>query len=85
MEIDGRNLKIFSASAVDVAGEPGEILSSENELVIAAGNGALALAEVQLEGTADEREQVSARRADLAAPRPPSVRWDASFRARRES
>ena len=35
---------------VHLAGEPGEILSSENELVIAAGNGALALGEVQLEG-----------------------------------
>ena len=50
MEIDERNLKIFSASIVDLAGEPGEILSSENELVIATGNSALALREVQLEG-----------------------------------
>jgi len=50
MKIDGRNLKIFSASAVDVAGEPGQILGSEDELLIAAGSGALALGEVQLEG-----------------------------------
>ena len=50
MEIGGRNLKIFSASVVDLSGEPGEILKSENELVIAAGKGALLLGEVQLEG-----------------------------------
>ena len=50
MEISGRNLKIFSASVVDLSGEPGEILKSENELVIAAGKGALLLGEVQLEG-----------------------------------
>jgi methionyl-tRNA formyltransferase len=50
MEIDGKNLKIFSASVVDLAGKPGEILSSENELVIATGKDALSLAEVQLEG-----------------------------------
>ena len=50
MEISGRNLKIFSASVVDLSGEPGEILKSENELVIAAGKGALLLGELQLEG-----------------------------------
>jgi methionyl-tRNA formyltransferase len=45
-----RNLKIFSATVVDFGGEPGEILRSQNELVIAAGKGALSLGEVQLEG-----------------------------------
>jgi methionyl-tRNA formyltransferase len=45
-----RNLKIFSATVVDVEGTPGEILRSQNELVVAAGNGALSLREVQLEG-----------------------------------
>ena len=35
MKLDGRNLKIFSASVVDLGGKPGEILRSENELVIA--------------------------------------------------
>jgi len=50
MKLTGRNLKIFSASVVDLGGKPGEILSSENELVIAAGKGALSLGEVQLEG-----------------------------------
>jgi methionyl-tRNA formyltransferase len=50
MKIDGRNLKIFSASIVDLRGEPGEILRSEKELVIAAGKGALSLGNVQLEG-----------------------------------
>jgi methionyl-tRNA formyltransferase len=50
MEFDGRNLKIFSAVIVPIHGTPGEILRSENELVIAAGEEALSLCEVQLEG-----------------------------------
>ena len=50
MKIDGRNLKIFSSSIVDVSAEPGEIVRSEKELVIAAGKGALSLGNVQLEG-----------------------------------
>jgi methionyl-tRNA formyltransferase len=50
MEIDGQNLKIFSTSVVDLSGEPGEILRSEDGLVIAARKGALSLSEVQLEG-----------------------------------
>jgi methionyl-tRNA formyltransferase len=50
MKINGRSLKIFSASVADLSGEPGEILRSENELVIAAGKDALSLREVQLEG-----------------------------------
>ena len=45
-----RNLKIFSAKVVDFQRRPGEILRSQNELVIAAGKGALSLHEVQLEG-----------------------------------
>jgi methionyl-tRNA formyltransferase len=45
-----RNLKIFSATIVDLHGRPGEILQSDNELVVAAGKGALSLREVQLEG-----------------------------------
>src|SRR6266699_3569273 len=50
MKLDGQNLKIFSAFIVDLSGEPGKILRSEKELVIAAGKGALSLGEVQLEG-----------------------------------
>jgi len=45
-----RNLKIFSAEVVDVEGRPGEILRSQNELVVAAGKRALSLRKVQLEG-----------------------------------
>jgi methionyl-tRNA formyltransferase len=44
------NLKIFSATVVGLRGTPGEILKCENDLVVAAGNGALSLREVQLEG-----------------------------------
>jgi methionyl-tRNA formyltransferase len=56
MRIDRQNLKIFSASVVDLNGQPGEILHSEKELIVATGKGALSLAEVQLEG----RRQMSA-------------------------
>jgi methionyl-tRNA formyltransferase len=46
-----RNLKLFSASIVDLSGKPGEIVRADgNGLVFAAGNGAVALGEVQLEG-----------------------------------
>jgi methionyl-tRNA formyltransferase len=50
MRINSRNLKIFSASVVDLCGRPGEILRSEKELIVAAGKSALSLGEVQLEG-----------------------------------
>jgi methionyl-tRNA formyltransferase len=43
-------LKIFSATVVDLQGKPGQILRSQNELIVAAGKGALSLHEVQLEG-----------------------------------
>jgi methionyl-tRNA formyltransferase len=45
-----RNLKIFSATVVDLPGKPGEILRSQKEFIIAAGKGALSLSQVQLEG-----------------------------------
>src|SRR6266496_535298 len=50
MKIERQTLKIFSASIVDLSGEPGDILRSETELVIAASKGALSMSEVQLEG-----------------------------------
>jgi methionyl-tRNA formyltransferase len=49
-QIGGQNLKIFSATVVDLSGQPGEILRSQGQLVIAAGKGALSLGDVQLEG-----------------------------------
>jgi methionyl-tRNA formyltransferase len=45
-----RKLKIFSATMVDLGGKPGEVLARDKEFVIAAGDGALSLKEVQLEG-----------------------------------
>jgi methionyl-tRNA formyltransferase len=45
-----RNLKIFAAAIVDLRGQPGEILRKKNELIVAAGRGALSLGGVQLEG-----------------------------------
>jgi methionyl-tRNA formyltransferase len=50
MKFDGRNLKVFSAIIVSLLGKPGEILRREREFVVAAGEGALSLGEVQLEG-----------------------------------
>src|SRR5213083_1604129 len=50
MAIDHRNLKIFAATIVDLSGKPGQISRNENELIVAAGEGALSLGEVQLEG-----------------------------------
>ena len=50
MKLDRQNLKIFSASVVDLNSQPGEILPSDKELIVATGKGALSLAEVQLEG-----------------------------------
>jgi methionyl-tRNA formyltransferase len=49
-KIDNRTLKIFSAAIVDLSGKPGTILRSQDELVIAAGDRALSLGDVQLEG-----------------------------------
>jgi methionyl-tRNA formyltransferase len=45
-----RNLKIFSATIVNLESKPGEILPSDDQMIIAAGKGALSLREVQLEG-----------------------------------
>src|SRR5258707_1535051 len=50
MKVDLQNLKVFSASVVDLNGQPGEVLRNDQDLVVAAGKGALSLAEVQLEG-----------------------------------
>src|SRR4030095_4531297 len=50
MKVSSQNLKIFSASVVDLNDQPGQILRSDNDLIVATGKGALSLAEVQLEG-----------------------------------
>ena len=50
MKVGDQNLKIFSASIVDLNGQPGEILRSDKDLIVATGKGALSLVEVQLEG-----------------------------------
>jgi len=50
MELDHRNLKIFSATVVNGNGKPGEVLRTEDELIVATADRALSLAEVQLGG-----------------------------------
>jgi methionyl-tRNA formyltransferase len=62
------NLKIFSASIVDINGKPGEIIQTNDDgLAFAAGVRALALGEVQLEGKQrmSAREFVRGRRLSL--------------------
>src|SRR2546421_2365215 len=49
-EFNGRNLKIFSATIVDLRGKAGEILRKDRELVVATSDRALSMTEVQLEG-----------------------------------
>src|SRR5436305_7904267 len=49
-EFNGRNLKIFSATIVDLRGKAGEILRKDRELVVATSDRALSLTDVQLEG-----------------------------------
>src|SRR5213079_3207294 len=43
MKVDEQNLKIFSASVVDLNGKPGEILIRKDQLIVATGKDALAL------------------------------------------
>jgi methionyl-tRNA formyltransferase len=50
MKVHHQNLKVFSASVVDLNGQPGEVLRGDKDLIVATGKGALSLAEVQLEG-----------------------------------
>jgi methionyl-tRNA formyltransferase len=50
MKLDRQNLKVFSASVVDLKGQPGEVLLGDKDLIVATGKGALSLGEVQLEG-----------------------------------
>jgi methionyl-tRNA formyltransferase len=50
MKVHHQNLQVFSASVVDLNGQPGEVLRSDKDLIVATGKGALSLAEVQLEG-----------------------------------
>lgn len=45
-----KRLKVFKTALCDISGSPGEVLDSSNKLVIACGNGAIELIEVQLEG-----------------------------------
>jgi methionyl-tRNA formyltransferase len=49
-KIDNRNLKIFSATIVDLSGKPGHVWHRDDEVIIAAKDRALSLREVQLEG-----------------------------------
>ena len=49
-EFDGRKLKIFGSSIVDLRGKPGEILRRDREFVVATADRGLSITEVQLEG-----------------------------------
>ena len=64
-----RNLKIFSASVVDGRGTTGEVLRSDEEVIVAAGKQGLLLGEVQLEGKRRMRAAEFAR----GFPRAPRI------------
>jgi methionyl-tRNA formyltransferase len=66
-KIADRNLKIYSASIVDLSGKPGTVLRHEKEVVIAAGTGALSLEQVQLEGKRRMSAPEFARGFDVAS------------------
>ena len=48
--MDGNPFKIYSAKVVEMQGKPGQILKSDNELIIACGNNAISLLMVQKAG-----------------------------------
>ena len=50
-KLDGKTLKIWKATVLDKTGTPGEVIEvTKDSMVIACGEGALSLTEVQLEG-----------------------------------
>lgn len=51
-ELDGRAVKLFGAQATEDRGAPGQVLTAEGRLLIAAGEGAVAVQEVQPAGKA---------------------------------
>jgi methionyl-tRNA formyltransferase len=51
-ELDGAELKLYSARATDGRGPPGEVLATDGRLLIAAGSGAVDVFEVQPAGKA---------------------------------
>jgi methionyl-tRNA formyltransferase len=48
--LDGREIKLFGARVAEGRGAPGEVLAAADRLVVAAGSGAVAVAEVQPAG-----------------------------------
>jgi len=51
-ELDGREVKLFGARVAEGRGAPGQVLTADGALVIAAGGGAVAIDEVQPAGKA---------------------------------
>ena len=49
-ELDGREVKLFEASAADGSGMPGEVIQADSRLLIAGGDGVVAVEEVQPAG-----------------------------------
>jgi methionyl-tRNA formyltransferase len=49
-ELDGREVKLFGATTVSMSGAPGEVLRADGDFVLAVGNAAIAVAEVQPAG-----------------------------------
>lgn len=49
-EFEGRKLKVFGSSIVDLRGKPGEVLRRDRELIVATADHGLSLTDVQLAG-----------------------------------
>ncbi len=49
--LNGENFKIYSANAVNAVGKCGEIISTNNELIVGTGNGSVSLLKVQKAGS----------------------------------
>lgn len=47
---DGKRIKVYKAKISEMSGKPGTVLKADSSLIIACGNGALELTEVQPEG-----------------------------------
>ena len=50
-ELEGRSVKLFGATAAEGRGAPGEVLHADGNLLLATGEGAVTVEEVQPEGT----------------------------------
>lgn len=49
-KLDGKTLKVYKADVVDISGEAGSVIKSDGEIIVACGEKAVSLEEIQIEG-----------------------------------